>query len=71
MWVALSAVICLVPGVSTIFFRSSKPISHKNVVQALVFIKHWASVAQLVEHRVVTREVVSLTPAGPLLRCFK
>jgi len=30
-----------------------------------------APVAQLVEHRAVTREVVSLTPAGPTLRVFK
>ena len=28
-------------------------------------------VAQLVEHRAVTREVVSSTPAGPTLRVFK
>ena len=32
---------------------------------------HHAPVAQLVEHRAVTREVVSLTPAGPTLRVFK
>ena len=30
-----------------------------------------ALVAQLVEHRAVTREVVSSTPAGPTLRVFK
>ena len=30
-----------------------------------------APVAQLVEHRVVTREVVSSTPAGPTLRVLK
>ena len=30
-----------------------------------------APVAQLVEHRAVTREVVSWTPAGPILRVFK
>ena len=30
-----------------------------------------APVAQLVEHRAVTREVVSSTPAGPTLRVFK
>ena len=30
-----------------------------------------APVAQLVEHRAVTREVVSSTPAGPTLRIFK
>ena len=28
-------------------------------------------VAQLIEHRVVTREVVSSTPAGPTLRVLK
>ena len=32
---------------------------------------HRAPVAQLVEHRAVTREVVSSTPAGPTLRVFK
>ena len=30
-----------------------------------------APVAQLVEHRVVTREVVSSTPAGPTLRVLQ
>ena len=30
-----------------------------------------APVAQLVEHRTVTREVVSSTPAGPTLRVYK
>ena len=30
-----------------------------------------APVAQLVEHRVVMREVVSSTPAGPTLRVLK
>ena len=30
-----------------------------------------ASVAQLVEHRAVPREVVSSTPAGPSLRVLK
>ena len=30
-----------------------------------------APVAQLVEHRAVTREVMSSTPAGPTLRVFK
>ena len=30
-----------------------------------------APVAQLVEHRVVTQEVVSSTPAGPTLRVLK
>ena len=33
--------------------------------------KSKAKVAQLVEHRAVTREVVSSTPAGPTLRVFK
>ena len=28
-------------------------------------------VAQLIEHRVVTREVLSSTPAGPTLRVLK
>ena len=32
---------------------------------------HRAPVDQLVEHRAVTREVVSSTPAGPTLRVFK
>ena len=32
---------------------------------------HRTPVAQLVEHRVVTREVVSSTPAGPTLRVLK
>ena len=30
-----------------------------------------APVAQLVEHRAVTREVVSSTPAGPTLKAIK
>ena len=44
---------------------------------AIQFLKNWnlvvspAPVAQLVEHRAVTREVVSSTPAGPTLRVFK
>ena len=33
--------------------------------------KHRALVAQLVEHRAVTREVVSSTPARPTLRVLK
>ena len=33
--------------------------------------KDRAPVAQLIEHRVVTREVVSSTPAGPTLRVLK
>ena len=32
---------------------------------------HRAPLAQLVEQRAVTREVVSSTPAGPTLRVFK
>ena len=32
---------------------------------------HSALVAQLVEHRAVMREVVSSTPAGPILRVLK
>ena len=32
---------------------------------------HRAPVAQLVEHRAVTREVVSSSPAGPTLKVFK
>ena len=34
-------------------------------------MKDRAPVDQLVEHRAVTREVVSSTPAGPTLRVFK
>ena len=34
-------------------------------------MKNSAQVAQLVEHRAVTREVVSSTPAGPTLKVFK
>ena len=33
--------------------------------------KNRSPVAQLIEHRVVTREVVSSTPAGPTLRVLK
>ena len=33
--------------------------------------KNRAPMAQLVEHRVVMREVVSSTPAGPTLRVLK
>ena len=32
---------------------------------------HHTTVAQLVEHRAVMREVVSSTPAGPTLRVIK
>ena len=35
------------------------------------WIDYRALVAQLVEHRVVVREVVSSTPAGPTLRVLK
>ena len=35
------------------------------------FDRNRALVAQLIEHRVVTREVVSSTPAGPTLRVLK
>ena len=37
----------------------------------LVLRVHRAPVAQLVEHRAVTREVASSTPDGPTLRVFK
>ena len=33
--------------------------------------EHWAPVAQLVQHQVLMREVVSSTPAGPTLRVLK
>ena len=36
-----------------------------------VGVSYRAPVAQLVEHRAVTREVVSSTPAGPSLRVLK
>ena len=45
---------------------SSAPIQAKLVVAGLV-----NAVAQLVEHRVVVREVVSSTPARPTLRVLK
>ena len=35
------------------------------------FILDRAPVAQLIEHRFVTREVVSSTPVGPTLRVLK
>ena len=47
-----------------ILFISSK------IRKALEIISS-APVAQLVEHRAVTREVVSSPPAGPTLRVFK
>ena len=34
-------------------------------------LSHRSPVAQLVEHRAVTREVVSSSPAGPTLRVLK
>ena len=40
------------------------------LILMLILMFH-APVAQLVEHRAVTREVVSSTPAGPTLRVFK
>ena len=40
-----------------------------NVV--FLLSRNRAPVAQLVEHRAVTREVVSSTPAGPTLSVFK
>ena len=43
----------------------------KLTKQSFGFDYHCAPVAQLVEHRAVTREVVSSTPAGPTLRVFK
>ena len=40
-------------------------------MMGLVVRKCRASVAQSVEHRAVTREVVSSIPAGPTLRVFR
>ena len=40
-------------------------------VHLLIQISNRAPVAQLVEHRAATRDVVSSTPAGPTLRVFK
>ena len=37
----------------------------------IILAFHRAPVAQLVEHRAVMQEVVSLTPAGPTLRVLK
>ena len=41
------------------------------VCLCLLMLMHRAPVAQLVEHRAVTREVVSSTPVGPTLRVFR
>ena len=43
------------------------------VCQSLLRRENWnrVSMAQLIEHRVVMREVVSLTPARPILRDLK
>ena len=42
-----------------------------RVVRKVEPVHNRAQVAQLIEHRVVIREVVSSTPAGPTLRVFK
>ena len=42
-----------------------------HYVFVVIFYDDRAPVAQLIEHRVVTREVVSSTPAGPTLRVLK
>ena len=42
-----------------------------EAAQKRIIAEHRAPVAQLVEHRAVTREVVSSTPAGPTLRVLK
>ena len=46
----------------------SPMVSVGNTIRTEMF---HAPVAQLVEHRAVTREVVSSTPAGPSLRVLK
>ena len=40
-------------------------------ISAHVSVSYRVPVAQLVEHRAVTLEVVSSSPAGPTLRVFK
>ena len=44
---------------------------NENKLYHRLYTIYRAPVAQLVEHRAVTREVVSSTPAGPTLRVFK
>ena len=55
-------------------FESSN-CSQKLFVLKGIFALHLCHIqgpgAQLVEHRAVTREVMSSTPAGPTLRVFK
>ena len=52
-----------------------KKIGYKSVMIPFLFYNsveiNRAPVAQLVEHRAVMREVVSLTPARPTLRVLK
>ena len=49
-----------------------REITGSNLFEVLTVLGfHTQPVAQLVEHRVVVREVVSSTPAGPTLRVFK
>ena len=48
-----------------------KTLTRVGIEPTTVGLDHRAPVAQLVEHRAVTQEVVSSTPAGPTLRVFK
>ena len=43
----------------------------RMVSRGMVFAYFRAPVAQLVEHRAAMPEVMSSTPAGPILRVFK
>ena len=63
------ATICTTPNENPLysFDRDRSFLSARGVAIEL----DRAPVAQLVEHRAVTREVVSSTPAGPTLRVFK
>ena len=53
------------------FFFSREEAGSFPCERALQEQRNRAPVAQLVEHRAVTREVVSSTPAGPTLGVFK
>ena len=57
-------------GVVAVVSSGVEPRSSEEI-KATLEIAHRAPVVQLDEHRAVTREVVSSTPAGPSLRVLK
>ena len=52
-------------------YKNRQSMTSCSLLRLLLLSYYSAPVAQFVEHRAVTREVVSSTPAGPSLRVLK